>query len=488
MPNISILSRHDIPNARFRGSDTYWVERGAIRVNSHIAEYVIPSDGSRSYHTRSDTAKYMLAASLTLGGGLDPLAKISAITCYGPDVHIFWIANDGNIYTAYWKNNGLSSDWVSDMRYTTPKWICNRIPINHGRGIANPQSNIVALARKPDSQNRSRDIIEVFWVGQDGAIWTNYREGEQAGQAWPNNCVALTSTNETHPLASLAAVSRNEVQIDVLWLTSSGVKAVCSWGGHRSGSYVYETDTINNVQAPLTAISRSTNSLDVVWFSAEKMQRSCHWDEGNNDWKTLKQTLSVPVMPIGQHILSFALHRNTAQTGMHHLWVGTDKVLYAAMWSSSSADQWNFIPIYQLPPSYNNCLQVTGYYRESDNCVVTFFTPSAITTWLGNFGNLKYFDLPLTAIPLTASSALALSNSASEPSSVSMILVSLYNLAVAGSRLAAPVVNAMAQAQYAGQPVGAPQGNNSAPQAAIAASGDQQQLEESPNRTSRPSS
>jgi hypothetical protein len=170
-------------------------------------------------------------------------APVSAVSRNSDQLDVFIVGNDGAVYTGWWNP---ASDWpVGGWQRISPTATA---PV--GAGIA-------AVSRNPDQ-------LDVFIVGNDGAVYTGWWN---PASVWPFGGWQRISPTATAPVgAPIAVVSRNPDQLDVFVVGNDGAiytggwNPVVAWpvGGWRRIS----PTTTAPVGGSLAAVCRDPDELD----------------------------------------------------------------------------------------------------------------------------------------------------------------------------------------------------------------------------------
>jgi hypothetical protein len=273
-----------------------------------------------------------------------PNSPVAAVARTPDHLDVFWINKQGQIWSD-WGDSGANNFWNTKFDAVTPS------------GVAGPESALTALARRPD-------VLDVFWVGNDGGVWSNFYNGR-----W-NTPFSIS------PGTQLAAQKPP--------LPGSGKPAA-----DNPGQTPPLLDRTARPNSPLTAVSRTPDQLDVFWISKEGQIWSNWWDGQINRgaWNTpfninaapspapssskpgTAQNLhSTPVLrttgAAAQSELQLTPLNNTASPGAgiaavsrtpDHLdvfWVGNDGLVWSNWWDRwANNGRWNApFSISQGPP------------------------------------------------------------------------------------------------------------------------------------------
>lgn len=259
MPNKIVLSRQ--PDH----TDIFWVEEGMI-----WHAWQAPP--------KKNWQKYSIDIINQVGGGLHLNANISVISRNSNTWNVFWIANDGNLYTA---------EWHADKGWH----YCSRI--NNETSKADPQAKLVAIARKPN-------VMDIFWVGIDGTLWNSCLNEEKAQESWSDNCKSITPPKSISPQGSLSAVARNQDGIEVCWMAEGSI--FYTWWSENLEQEGWDHNHISKIEgalasnpkASLTTVSRC-GSLDIIWVNGNGsiIRRCGDWQETLAEANTIDTNTSL---------------------------------------------------------------------------------------------------------------------------------------------------------------------------------------------------
>ncbi|MEU5128468.1 hypothetical protein AB0G96_20340, partial [Streptomyces mobaraensis] len=153
---------------------------------------------------------------------------------------------------------------------------------------AAPGSGVAAVAR-------TSGHLDVFWVGTDGKIWSNWWD-QIAGNGWYDHGafpIAASFPVPAAPGTGVAAVARTSGHLDVFWVGSDG-KVWSAWWDQSAGNGWYDHGVFPiAAQWPVpavpgsgvTAVARTSGHLDVFWAGANGKVWSAWWDQSaGNGW------------------------------------------------------------------------------------------------------------------------------------------------------------------------------------------------------------
>jgi hypothetical protein len=197
-------------------------------------------------------------------------AQVSAVARSIDNLDAFFIGSDSNVYNAFWNASmGTNSttgqpNWsfssVTSQSCNSPSCVATGVP---GGGVA-------AISRNPGE-------LDVFYVGNDGGIWTS---GWVAGGKWtaselynPRSNTAGSSATAP-PNTVITATARTSENIDVFFVLSDGALYTATW---HNGAY-WQTQQVRTQNGstvgtgvpggPISAVARQPTTLDVVYEAA----------------------------------------------------------------------------------------------------------------------------------------------------------------------------------------------------------------------------
>ena len=243
------------------------------RMPNHLDVFWIGDDGAvwsqwwdaTSGMNWSDHAPFTIApaGSAQIGTGIAVVARNTN------HLDVFWIGPNGDVWTQWWDGApGLGWGNHAPFTITAP-------------GMAVAGSAVAAVARQPNH-------LDVFWVGPDGAVWTQWWDAA-AGLGWGNHGPFPVSGGlVAHSASGLAAVARMPRHLDLFWISANGAvwsqwwdgAQGMSWGDHQPFPI---TPAHAAHQGPgVAAVARTTNHLDVFYIGPDGAVASHWWDGGPN--------------------------------------------------------------------------------------------------------------------------------------------------------------------------------------------------------------
>ena len=218
------------------------VDSFSVDCNGNVIHDERGADSSHSLAwTPGDTVP-----SVALPGG----ANITTVSRTPGHVDLYGVGQDGNIYTT-WRNSHFDNNqWHT--------WF----PITSG-GKFPPGAPVAALSRQSEH-------IDVFAVGTDGAIWTNYWEpnGNWSKEISisPAGSVAAWNGAVGGQLSAVSEVSNTWIYV---FASGSDYRLACAvWGNLLGWSYTPDlsTDAVVRPGGAVAAISRNSSHIDIFFI------------------------------------------------------------------------------------------------------------------------------------------------------------------------------------------------------------------------------
>lgn len=143
--------------------------------------------------------------SVTPAGFARPGAQVAAVARLPHHVDVFWVNQNGAVYSAWWSRDVNSGIWNAPF------------PISRVRS-ARRGTAIAAVARLPNH-------MDVFWVGSRGAVisaWWN------PGAGW-SDTFAITAPHSVRPGSQVSAVSPLPHKVSAFWVDDQGAVSHSWW-------------------------------------------------------------------------------------------------------------------------------------------------------------------------------------------------------------------------------------------------------------------
>jgi hypothetical protein len=236
-----------------------------------------------------------------------PATQVASVGRDGKNAHIFWIGGDGAVTTAQW-NADTGPGWGQPTQIS---------PANS----ALPGSPLSAIAR-------TASHLDVFWVGADGAIETNWWDSVANKGEWPTP-YKITGENAAVPGSSVCVVSQQPRHLDVLWSGPDGT-VMTTWWDEGTGAWApaYPISNQNSAipGACVAASSSQDGELVVAWVSPSGAIVSNSWSGTPPRWWGADATTDDNVALPGSHLACVA--RAPGRVDVY--WIATD----GAVWTN----------------------------------------------------------------------------------------------------------------------------------------------------------
>ena len=238
---------------------------------------------------------------------------------------VFWVAPDGGVAANYWDAYVNKGAWGVPVPLTNPGLVRLGSPIvsvcrtsentdlfwigadgqvwSQWRAIgANgnewslpfalpgiPTGDIPAAAGKLTVVSRVPDQLDVFWIGPDGAVRSHFWSSAFAEGAWEKHaCFPITPGGAARGDSPLVAISRMKDQLDLFWIGGDGAVYTHWWSkNHPTGQWNQHAHFMiappgsARADSPLTAVAKNPRHIDVFWIAPDGAVRSQWWEDGS---------------------------------------------------------------------------------------------------------------------------------------------------------------------------------------------------------------
>jgi hypothetical protein len=209
-----------------------------------------------------------------------PNGYVTAAARTPDNLDVFFTGRDGNVYTTYW-NSGVPNTaglptWAAPFPTTTGPCVNTN---GSCAGTASPGGGIASVSRMPGE-------LDVFYVGNDGGIWTSYWN---AGWQWTTEEIYGPSSQiQPGPAiapagAVITATARSAENLDVFVVGLDGGVVQSTWSAqnnHWGTSEIRLSGGTGQKGGPISAVSRQPGALDVVYYGATS--NSLEWATWQN--------------------------------------------------------------------------------------------------------------------------------------------------------------------------------------------------------------
>ena len=271
-----------------------------------------------------------------------PIQPIAAVKRDEHQLDIFVTGRDGVVFTNYVVDHGDWNNWIwiDDAAHPDQRW------------RAAPGSPVTAV-------KRDEHQLDIFVVGHGGAIFTNWVVDDGPWNEWIRIEDSGYEDGFTAPIQPIAAVKRDEHQLDIFVTGRDGVVFTNYVVDHGDwNNWIWIDDAAHPDQrwraapgSPVTAVKRDEHQLDIFVVGPDG-QIYTNWvtDHGHwNNWIRIGRDFTAPIQPIAavkrdEHQLDIFLtaHGNGID-GVYTNWVVDH---------GSWQDEWLRIDDYQSPDHF----------------------------------------------------------------------------------------------------------------------------------------
>ncbi|WP_139246032.1 hypothetical protein [Geodermatophilus amargosae] len=248
---------------------------GVARGSDVVDTFWVGADGSlqTAWWTRSAgwSASHLRigdpAIPATMDGGIAALGRRPGI------IDVFFVGLDGRLHTTWWTG---PTGWA-----TPTLTLAGTLPVDVTGGVS-----VV---------NRTRDILDVFCVGEDGGLYTV--------QWTANSGWAAAATMIANPLGGVvgscgcAAVARDHHHVDAVFVGRDAHLYAVRWDETAGWSAHVRIDTGSAMSASTVAgpamLARKRDVLDVFWLDVTGRLLTTWWTEAHG-WSGAAQQLGAP--------------------------------------------------------------------------------------------------------------------------------------------------------------------------------------------------
>ena len=297
--------------------DVFWIDEGGA-VGSQWWSGEIKNGGWNEHPAFRITAPQVAPP----GGG------ISAVARYPDHLDVFWADNGGAIGTTWWDPSLANGEWSRHSPF--------RIS---GLNVLPPGGGVAAVSRFPDH-------LDVFWIDNAGAVGTNWWDGKAPGGSWDQHgAFRISDANVARPGGGVAAVARHEDQLDVFWVGNDGAIRSNWWNGGLSGAKWNVPFRISDpASAPpggsVAAAARFPDHLDVFWAGEDGAIWSNWWDAraNNGQWNKPFRITGAGEAPPGAPVAAGAPHADHLDV----FWADHNGTIQTVWWDGQLANGgWN---------------------------------------------------------------------------------------------------------------------------------------------------
>lgn len=201
-----------------------------------------------------------------------PNASLTATARTPDNLDVFFVGTDGNVYNAFWTARAPTWGYLPTTTGSCWGTAC--------AGSGQPGGGVAAVARMPW-------LLDVFYIGRDGGLWTSYWSGGAGPSSWTTR--EITGPNVAPPGAQVTAVARTTANLDVFFVGYGGTLMQASWQASGGTSFpvypVAQSAGVGQQGGLVSAVSRQPSNLDVVFAGKNGELEWSLWTPGPG-WST----------------------------------------------------------------------------------------------------------------------------------------------------------------------------------------------------------
>jgi hypothetical protein len=224
----------------------------------------------------------------------------------GFEVPIAGFSNDGQMHIFYSTDHfveacgdgGLDVYWIGQSNALETTWANPTV----NSGIWHQESSIAGQPRVNSSLAtivRFDSAVDIFWIGSDGAVATNWSNPGINNSSW-HDPFPISPPGASRANSPLCAVTRLEGGLDVFWIGVDGA-INSNWANPEVDSGNWHTPfpisppAASRANSPLSAVTRLEGGLDVFWIGADGAVGS-NWANPAATGPTLRWTAGIGIL------------------------------------------------------------------------------------------------------------------------------------------------------------------------------------------------
>jgi hypothetical protein len=361
-------------------------EPGCARWNSPVISIAKTSESTDLFWIHPNGAVWSMTWDKNLNGGdwsfpfeiAPPGATrfnspLAALGRHPEQLDVFWIDPSGAVATTYW-NKDPDGPWNSPGKpfKITPD------------GATRNNSPLCAIAR-------DRTIMDVFWIGPDGAVGSTYWNTSDTGNWDEHAPFGITRPGATRGDSSLAACALDADHMNVFWIDPHDSVVRAAWDSEANWTPPMVIAPKGSVRSPspLAAVSRSPDQMDVFWVTPDSAIGSTWWN-GQRDIGEWNQHSAFSIAfpnsaRIDTPLTAVARLPNTLDV----FWLGKDGAFGSNAYATDQVPAWNdrqaygitepsVVPPARVPPAgqsppaiCDNAAEMSVFWPSSDGNVET---------------------------------------------------------------------------------------------------------------------
>jgi hypothetical protein len=192
---------------------------------------------------------------------------VTAVARTPDHLDLFWVGLDGSVGSTWWDAGANNGAWNAAFEIAPA-------------GSA-AQGAVTAVARTPDH-------LDVFWVGPDGSVGSTWWDAGANNGAW-NTPFEIAPAKAAQ--GAVTAVARTPDHLDVFWVGPDGSVGSNWWdAGANNGRWnaAFGIVPAGSAAGAVMAVARTPDHLDVFWVGPDGSVGTNWWDAhaNNGAWNT----------------------------------------------------------------------------------------------------------------------------------------------------------------------------------------------------------
>ncbi|HZR27212.1 MAG TPA: hypothetical protein VFA71_00415, partial [Terriglobales bacterium] len=357
-----------------------WVMNRTIRGGDEIGDACVGADWYENLFVQAYWSQHHGGCVIPFGNfmPLGTAGQTQSVARMPDRLDTFWTAPDGSVWTNWWFAEFNNARWNSPIQVAPP-----------GSALAD---TVAATARTPVH-------LDVFWVHSDGSVWSNWWDLNVNNGQW--NAPFQLAPPGSATSSKIAAVSRTPDHLDVFWIGQDG-SVQSNWWDANINSARWNTPfnvaSAGSAKAGMVAaVSRMPDHLDVFWIGRDKSVNSNWWDLNVNNahWNT-------PFQVSGPGSARFGQITAVARTPNHLdvFWI-TRRGAVATNWWDADFNNAHWNTPFQIAGNGSALGGITAVSRRQDHSDVFWVAPdgSVGSNWWDANVNSARWNTPFSIAP-----------------------------------------------------------------------------------------
>ena len=308
-------------------------------------------------------AAFEIAPAGSAAGGVTAVARTPN------HLDLFWVGPDGSVGSNWWDAGANNGAWNAAFEIAPAK---------------SAQGGVTVVARTPDH-------LDLFWVGPDGSVGSNWWDAHANNGAW-NAAFEIAPAKSAQ--GGVTVVARTPDHLDVFWVGPDGSVGSNWWDAHaNNGAWnaAFEIAPAKSAQGGVTVVARTPDHLDVFWVGLDGSVGSNWWDAhaNNGAWNAAFEIAPAKSAQGGVTVVA------RAPDHLDVFWVGLDGSVGSNWWDAGANNaRWN--TPFEIAPAGSGAGGVTVVARTPDHLDVFWvgLDGSVGTNWWDAHGNNGAWNIP----------------------------------------------------------------------------------------------